>query len=333
MNPKVSILVPIYNVSSFIDKCSISLFEQTFEDIEYVFVNDQTQDDSLIKLEKIIDKYPNRKSRVKIINHEFNKGLAAARNTAIENASGEYILHVDSDDYINTKIVELMYSKAIDDNSEIVVCNFLLEWNNVKTIAFQSIGINKVDFIQSMLSASTMVGLVNKLIKRSLYTVNGIKSIEGINLGEDFVTTPRLVYYAKGVSKVDLALYHYNQTNINSYSKNLNKKNIDDVIFVLEELTRFFEEKEDYDLYKNYLLQGKLRKKIELIFNSDPVYWNELTEVLQETNEINDFHFLNVREKIIYFFIKHNMLTGLNVYKSLYGIIFRTVQILKGRRN
>ena len=83
MNILVSILVPIYNVENFIEKCSVSLFEQTYKNIEYVFVNDCSPDHSIEVLEKVAKNYPNRINSIKIINHDVNKGLAGARNTAI----------------------------------------------------------------------------------------------------------------------------------------------------------------------------------------------------------------------------------------------------------
>lgn len=97
---KVSILVPIYGVEQYIERCAKSLFEQTYSEIEYVFVNDCTKDDSIGVLNRVLEKFPQRKLQVRIINHEKNKGLGAARRTAILNANGDYILHVDSDDYI-----------------------------------------------------------------------------------------------------------------------------------------------------------------------------------------------------------------------------------------
>ena len=83
MNPKVSIIVPVYNVSKFIERCARSLFEQTFESIEYIFVNDCTPDDSITKLNKIIIDYPQRSKSIRIIEHETNRGLAAARNSGL----------------------------------------------------------------------------------------------------------------------------------------------------------------------------------------------------------------------------------------------------------
>ena len=332
MNPKVSILVPIYGVEKFIERCAISLFEQTFDNLEYIFVNDQTKDKSIKILENIIERYPNRKESIKIINHEINKGLAGARNTAVSNASGDYILHVDSDDYLELNTIDLLYNKAISEGADIVTCDFLLEWNKTSKIAVQNIGNDKISFLQLMLSASTMVGLVNKLIKRSIYIDNNIFAIEDINLGEDFVTTPRLVYFSNKIAKVSLPLYHYIQTNSNSYSKNLNKKNINDVLFVLNYLEDFFKNKSDYDLYRESILKGKLKKKIELVSFADNKYINDLIKEFPETNRIENLTFLSKKEEIIFELIKKDQLFLLTYFIKANSSVFNLVQKLKGRK-
>ena len=90
-NIKVSILVPIYGVEKYIERCVRSLFEQSFTDIEYIFVNDCTKDSSMVILNKLIKEYEEKKGSIKIINHEKNGGLAASRITALKNATGEFI--------------------------------------------------------------------------------------------------------------------------------------------------------------------------------------------------------------------------------------------------
>ena len=99
-NIKVSILVPIYGVEKYIERCVRSLLEQSFTDIEYIFVNDCTKDSSMVILNKLIKEYEEKKGSIKIINHEKNGGLAASRITALKNATGEFITFVDSDDYL-----------------------------------------------------------------------------------------------------------------------------------------------------------------------------------------------------------------------------------------
>lgn len=331
MIPKVSILVPIFNVSSFIERCAVSLFEQTFEDIEYIFVNDCTPDNSIEVLNNVIQRYPNRQAQIRIINHENNKGLAGARNTGIANANGDFILHIDSDDYVEPNMVELLYSKAIAENSDIVVCDFIMEWDNTNRVVEQIWDKNPKIFINKILSVQAVPSVWNKLFKKKLYIENNISTIEGINLGEDLITTPKLLYYSKNVSKVEIPLYHYLQTNSNSYTKNYTEKNINNVEDVLKELTSFFKNKEDFYLFEQSLLEGKLKKKIELIFNSDEEYWNELFKIFPEANKLKDFSFLTIREKIIYFFISNNYSFALSWYKKLYNPLFNAFQKLKGR--
>lgn len=331
MIPKVSILVPIFNVSSFIERCAVSLFEQTFEDIEYIFVNDCTPDNSIEVLNNVIQRYPNRQAQIRIINHENNKGLAGARNTGIANANGDFILHIDSDDYVEPNMVELLYSKAIAENSDIVVCDFIMEWDNTNRVVEQIWDKNPKIFINKILSVQAVPSVWNKLFKKKLYIENNISTIEGINLGEDLITTPKLLYYSKNVSKVEIPLYHYLQTNSNSYTKNYTEKNINNVEDVLKELTSFFKNKEDFYLFEQSLLEGKLKKKIELIFNSDEEYWNELFKIFPEANKLKDFSFLTIREKIIYFFISNNYSFTLSWYKKMYNPLFNAFQKLKGR--
>ena len=105
---KVSILVPVYGVEKYIERCARSLFEQTYDNIEYIFVDDCTKDRSIVILQKVLEGYPNRKNQVKILHHEKNRGLSAARNTALDASTGDYLMHVDSDDYLRKDAVLLL---------------------------------------------------------------------------------------------------------------------------------------------------------------------------------------------------------------------------------
>ena len=98
---KVSVLVPVYKVEKYIGRCSKYLFEQTYENLEYIFVDDKSPDRSIEILLQILNNYPQRKPQVRIIHHKKNLGLACARNTAVNNATGDFVIHVDSDDYID----------------------------------------------------------------------------------------------------------------------------------------------------------------------------------------------------------------------------------------
>ena len=109
--PKVSVIVPIYNVEKYIERCLRSLFEQTLDDIEYIFVNDCTPDNSMIILEKILKEYPHRIKQVKIINHEQNQGQAGARTSGMKAMTGEYMIHCDPDDWVELDMYEIMFKR------------------------------------------------------------------------------------------------------------------------------------------------------------------------------------------------------------------------------
>ncbi len=95
---KVSVIIPVYGVEKYIERCTRSLFEQTLDDMEFIFVNDCTKDNSIAIIERIAEEYPLRKSQIHILNHQVNKGLPIARQTGLRVATGEYIAHCDSDD-------------------------------------------------------------------------------------------------------------------------------------------------------------------------------------------------------------------------------------------
>ena len=121
---KVSILVPVYGVERYIENCAVTLFEQTYENIEYVFVNDSTKDRSMEILHEVMERYPLRRDNVHIITHEVNRGLGAARKTALLNATGDFVMHVDSDDSLSLDAVEMLVDKAIQTGADVVDCGY-----------------------------------------------------------------------------------------------------------------------------------------------------------------------------------------------------------------
>ncbi len=126
----VSVCIPVYKVEKYIEKCARTLFEQTMTDgIEFIFVNDCTPDKSIDVLEKVLEEYPQRKAQTRIIHHEKNCGPVAARNTAIKNASGNYIICCDSDDWIDLELYETMYKKALETGADMVCCPVIVPPN------------------------------------------------------------------------------------------------------------------------------------------------------------------------------------------------------------
>lgn len=213
----ISILVPIYNVEKYIERCARSLFEQTYHDIEYIFVNDCTPDNSVEILKKIIQEYPQRKEHIRIFSHEKNRGLAAARNTAVENCQTELLMHVDSDDYIEKDAVEKLVIKQKDGNYDIVTGNALFHRKDSITLLREKEPKEKEELIKFYIQPVYNHTIWGRLIRTSLYKENKIQALEGCNIGEDHQVTPQLFYYAKKFASINDIIYHYDCTNESSY--------------------------------------------------------------------------------------------------------------------
>lgn len=330
MKYDVSVLVPVYNVSKFIERCLHTLFGQTYDNVQYIFVNDCTPDQSIEIIQKVLNEYPQRKEHVKIINHDINRGLAAARNTGIENAEGEYVLHIDSDDFIELDMVELMFGKAKKEDADIVLCDFNIKWKKTQKIASQHFT-DKDQYLRDILNTKAMPGVVNKLIRKSLYSENQIFPFEGINLGEDYVTTPKLIAKARRISKVNKPLYHYIQYNEGSYTAIMNQKAIDDLWFVLNELYNYFKSTKEFSLLKNDLLKGQLIKKLDVVGRVHNEKRREIFETFSEANTVVSEADLSFRQTITYKLCANNQYQLLNLFLSTYDKFFRLVQKSKGR--
>lgn len=239
----VSILVPVYGVERYIERCARSLFEQTYVDIEYIFVDDCSPDRSIEILKQVIDDYPHRKPHVRIIRHEYNRGLAAARNTAVDNCQTEFLLHVDSDDYIDKTLVERCVYKQTETNCDIVLFDYQAIYKH-RIEAIRHTRCNStVERTIKLLSRQTPVCVWGGLYSIKLYKANGIKAEEGVNNNEDYQVTPRLSYYSRTVAYLDLYLYFYNCTNVDSITSNFSKSQAEQGWLSITILKSFFKDK------------------------------------------------------------------------------------------
>lgn len=253
--PKVSVVIPIYGVENYIERCAKSLFEQTLDDIEYIFVDDNSPDNSLTVLKNTIKQYPAREHQVKILSHENNKGLPYARRTGIEQACGDYIIHCDSDDWVDSDMYRAMYSKAQEDDADIVVCDyFITDGIGNNQIVGACLSTKKKDFIENLFlnSKSNSWAVWNKLYKRSLYTENNLIDPLGA-MGEDMLLSFQLVWYSKRISYINKAFYYY-FFNPNSISNNLAIESC---------LRKFYQLKDNVDLVQYFFSDKILTSKMK----------------------------------------------------------------------
>ena len=239
----VSVIVPVYNVRNLIARCAKSLFEQTLSDrVEFIFVNDCSPDDSIEILKKVIEEYPARKPYVHILSHSANQGLAAARNTGMEYASGKYVFHVDSDDYIEKDALDLLFHSAEEEKSDIVFSDILLlRKNHSEVYKYKELADN-IQYTKSILFRETGPFLVGKMIARKIYTQNNIHEYKGLNYGEDYSVLPKLCYFAKRIAIIPKPLYVYDMRNSLSYMNNFSQANLDNLLQLTDIYRTFFEQ-------------------------------------------------------------------------------------------
>lgn len=241
---KVSILVPIYGVEKFIERCAVSLFEQTYTDIEYVFVNDCTPDNSIEVLLGVVHKYPNRLKDVVIINHEKNKGLGEARNSAVSASTGDFIMHVDSDDYLDVNCVLDCVQTQMESCADVVAFDQIKIRNGYKLRETKPAFSSPKDMAVHIIRRDCPNGVCSNFIRRSLYTDNDIKVENGVSMGEDLIVLPRLLYYAKIVANQHSSCYYYDNTNEQSYTASFSEKKANQVWDVINYLDSFYADKE-----------------------------------------------------------------------------------------
>lgn len=246
---KISVIVPVYNVEAFVGRCAESLMRQTLkEGVEFIFVDDATPDGSIGVLEEVLERYPERQTQVRLLRHEANKGLPAARNTGLAEARGTYVFHCDSDDYVEAETLETLLAAAERQEADMVWCDWYLTFADSERYMRQPEYATATDALRAMLAGAMKYNVWNKLVRRNLYTENHILFPAGYGMGED-MTMMRLAACARKVAYVPRAFYHYVKTNTNSFCQTYSERHLQELrhnvgetaAFVLDRLGREWE--------------------------------------------------------------------------------------------
>lgn len=222
--PKVSVIIPVYGVEKYIERCIRSLFEQTLRDIEYIFIDDCTPDKSVEILKRVLEEYPQRKSQVVIHRMEKNSGQAAVRKWGMLNATGEYVIHCDSDDWVDVHMYEEMYNKAIEEDADVVVCDFCSTDCENEQYSKGLISKERENVIVDVLLWRIAGCLWNKLVRRKEYTDHHL-NYPTHNMGEDAALIVQILWNAKRITYLPKPLYYY-YTNPTSITKDVTDEKI-----------------------------------------------------------------------------------------------------------
>ena len=238
--PKVSIIVPVYNVEEYLEKCLDSLVNQTLKDIEIIIVNDGSTDGSKEKIQEYINKYKNI-----VYLEKENGGLSSARNYGIPYAKGEYIGFVDSDDYVEVTMYEKMYNKAIEEKSDMVECDFIWEYPNKKR---EDIGKIYADKKEAIVEARVVAW--NKIIKKDIIEKTKITFPEGLRY-EDIEFFYKIVPYLDKISFVKETLVHYIQRE--SSIANTQNERTGEIFKIWENVLNYYIENNIFNEYRSEL--------------------------------------------------------------------------------
>ena len=328
MSPFVSVVIPVFKVRNFIERCACSLFEQTLKDVEYIFVDDASPDDSIDIVKACIERYPERKEQVRILVHEQNQGLPAARNTGLAVATGEYVFHCDSDDFVEREMLEEMYNAAKAQDADVVYCDFYLSFEKNERYMSNPVYESAEDmFKRGLLGGAMKYNVWNKLVRRCLYTDNTITFPAGHGMGED-MTMIRLAACAKSVAYVPKAFYHYVKLNSNAYSATMSERHKVDILFNVNQTVEFLQNKFGDALDKEIAF-FKLNTKLPFLITDDETQYEVWKEWWPDANRyICENKNQSIRTRIVqwmawkgqWWFVKSYYRL---VHRVVYGIIYK----------
>lgn len=318
--PKVSICVPIYNVENYIERCLRSLFEQTLDDIEYIFVDDCTPDNSIGRLKEVLTGYPNRISQTKIIHHNENQTQSGALKTAFTNATGEYLISCDPDDWVELDMYEKLYLKAKETDADVVCCDHYIEkYSNRK------LGISHYEggyeermgaWIRGKYAAYSWATLVHFHVYQHMQYLQ-------CEYVEDAVRACQVLYYGNKYSYIAEPLYHYRCEGQGATSFSKVEKTIKLHMIAYPWIFDFIHQKFD-NKYDEDILISKLQIKWEWCTNG---LHSAFYECWPEVNNSSSLKYLpvSISRKIL-------LWIAFRRYKSVFNIIAKAYRFFQKNR-
>lgn len=317
MNPVISVIIPVYKVEKFVERCVRSLFQQDLiEDVEFIFVDDATPDDSIERVKNLLEEFPDRKSQTRIICHKANRGLPDARNTGLESARGEYVLHVDSDDFIEPAMLSAMLTVAQSEDADMVWCNWFLDLEHKERRMYEPAFLTPHDAVSAMLSGGMKFNVWNKLVRRSLYVDNNIVFPSGDGMGED-MTMILLCAHSKKVTHLSEALYHYVKYNAGAFSQTYSDAHLTQLKHNVERVSAYLTEHFG-DEYVSILPFLQLEVKFPFLLMPDNKYLKLWTEWYPDANRvILKNKRISLRSRAVQWCASHQLWTFVKIYRYL----------------
>lgn len=241
--PKISVVVPIYNMEKLMRKCLDSIMAQTFQDYECLLIDDGSKDGS----PAICDEYAARDSRVKAF-HKQNEGVSAARQYGMDNAVGEYVIHIDPDDWVEPKMLEELYKKAKEDNADMVICDFYENSYKGQIYIKQQPSSLDSKVVLKELFKHLHGSCCNKLVRKKIFRDYNVFFPPGVCACEDLYVIASLLKNEIKVSYINMAFYHYVRNSQDSLSRRFDNNSENNYIYLRNLFVELFKDSELYNL-------------------------------------------------------------------------------------
>lgn len=317
---EISIVVPVYNVEKYLDKCISSILEQSFTDFELILVDDGSNDHSGRKCEE----YKKRDPRIKVV-HQENQGLSSARNIGIETSKGKYITFIDSDDFVHPKMLEILYNNILENKADISACGYDMvpegKKISVKSISNNISIHNNIQSVKKIVekSESIMIIACCKLYKLSLF--QDVHYPAG-KYHEDEFATYKLLYKSNKIVVTDAKLYYYVQRPNSITGSTYSIKRLDK-LEALEQAINFFKNQDNKELA--YLAEFRYLFNIQIAYyrvKYEMKYNKSIMDKLkkQYNDEFREFAHNNIKN---IFVIKRIILWSFYMFPNLYCVLIR----------
>ena len=325
-NPKVSVIIPVYNVEKYLRKCLDSIINQTLKDIEIIIVNDCSTDNSL----QIIEEYKQKDDRIVFVDLKQNKGVSNARNEGIKLSTGHYIAFIDADDFLEKNYIE----KLSETEADISICSFYKEYffkSEKNIVVNMKTSKTKDEFICDLLSFQKAAGCVwGKLFDAKFLKENNLFFDDNLKLAEDAEFCLRAVYYNPKIVYVPDILYHYNFSSVSNVRK-FNEFYFDNYKNSLNKMEQIIDKTRYLTKWNNFVAHHLLLICINYCFNlHNEISYNKKREMLKEVLKdklfinclnLSDLRDFSLTKKITLFFLKHGIFFFVYIIAVIRNII------------
>lgn len=331
MKPVISVIVPVYNVSAFVGRCAESICNQTFKNYEIIFVDDASTDNSVEQIRNTLNCIKSDAFKTTIICQSVNCGVVEARRKGLESATGDYILFVDSDDYIESTMLEHLYSCACNQNADIVTSDMFLEYGSHKEYFKEYLSVNPKNYFEDITFGNYYShSLCNKLVKKELYLLSYADLKYKMTYYEDKFVCIRLYFYAGTIVKINNAYYHYVKYNNASATQTVSKSTFESVKYYWIELEQFLIRNSLQSTYKEHLNIGKIKDVVKLFFSTSSYKLISEYALLFETDEIEIKNKLRIGERLLLKLVRKKYFTLACIVKQI--IILKNKKLLCDRK-